>query len=97
MTNGFSIVKYSYTAEEEAKYVDVAMEHTWADTAWVIPTSWTYTLAPLKPRDEGKIQYLLEKVEREDGGMRLFYVRRKHGLGEGIIQVFWEKLDGYSD
>lgn len=90
MTNGYSLVKYSYNETERARYIEGAMEHTWADTAWVIPTSWNYTLAPLKPRDEGKIQYKIEKVEQEQDTVTLYYVRRDDGLGLGIVRMMWE-------
>jgi hypothetical protein len=94
MTNGFSIVKYSYKSKELAKQIEGAMEHTWANTIWVIPDSWRYSLEPLKPKDEGKVQFLMEKVEedKEAGTMTLYYVRRRDGFGNGVIRVTWSKV-----
>ncbi|ORY71274.1 uncharacterized protein BCR38DRAFT_300718, partial [Pseudomassariella vexata] len=89
MTNGFSIIKYSYNETELASQIEAAMEHTWKLTIWDIPTSWLYSLAPLKPKDEGKIQYMMEKVDYDQDQVILYYVRRRNGAGEGLIRVAW--------
>ncbi|EOO03270.1 hypothetical protein UCRPA7_1106 [Phaeoacremonium minimum UCRPA7] len=93
MTNGFSIVKYSYNETELASQVEAAMEHTWKITLWDIQSSWKYTLDPLKPRDDGKVQFMIEKadVDEKTGAVTLHYVRRRNGKGQAIIRVVWSK------
>jgi hypothetical protein len=93
LANGFSVVRYNQTAAEEAAQLPSAMEHTWMDTIWVIPTSWKYSLAPLRPKNEGKIQYLIEKADVDEaaGTMTSYYVRRVDEVGVGIVRVIWSK------
>lgn len=96
MTNGFSIIKYSYDKNELASQIEAAMEHTWEKTIWVIPTSWRYSFEPLKPKDQNKVQYMMEKFDEDEetGAMTLYYVRRKGGVGsvgDSIIRVIWAK------
>lgn len=93
MTNGFSIVKYSYNETELASQITESMEHTWKKTIWDIPTSWKYSLEPLKPKDGGKVQYVIEKSEKDPsmGTVTLYYVRRKDGYGQGLIRVIWHE------
>ncbi|TPX11748.1 uncharacterized protein E0L32_007485 [Thyridium curvatum] len=96
MANGFSIIKYSYNETELATQVEGAMEHTWKLTIWDIPTSWKYSLEPLKPKDEGKIQFLIEKseVDKTTGDVTLYLVRRKDGRADGIMLVTWVQAKG---
>lgn len=90
MSNGFSIYKYSYNETELASQHPLAMEHTWKLTIWDIEDSWTYSLAPLKDRDEHKLQFLMERsVLGDDGELTLYYVRRMFGVATGIIRVIW--------
>ncbi|KAF3771092.1 family 31 glycosyltransferase, partial [Cryphonectria parasitica EP155] len=90
MSNGFSIVKYGYGDAELAVQHPQAMEHTWKHTEWEIEDSWDYSFAPLKERDEGKVQFLMEKsVVELDGSVTLYYVRRKNGIGNGLIRMIW--------
>lgn len=90
MANGFSIYKYSYNETELARQHPQAMEHTWKLTEWDIEDSWKYSLAPLKERDENKVQFLLERSVIGDGGeLTLYYVKRRFGVGTGIIRVVW--------
>jgi hypothetical protein len=91
MANGFSIVKYSYNETMLAQQIPEAMEHTWKLTIWDIPTSWKYSLAPLKPKDEGKIQYVIEKSVQDSftGALTQYYVKRKDGYGDSVIRVVW--------
>ncbi|KAI3394271.1 hypothetical protein diail_2974 [Diaporthe ilicicola] len=93
MANGFSIVKYSYNETELAAQHPEAMEHTWKRTIWDIDDSWTYSLEPLKPRDEGKVQFLVEKSVRDDAAKTttIYYVRREEGIGKGLIRVVWQE------
>lgn len=90
MANGFSIYKYGYNETELARQHPQAMEHTWKLTEWDIEDSWKYSLAPLKDRDENKVQFLMERsVVGDDGTLTLYYVRRIMGIGAGIIRVVW--------
>ncbi|KAJ4388638.1 hypothetical protein N0V93_006097 [Gnomoniopsis smithogilvyi] len=90
MSNGFSIVRYAYNETERAGQHSLAMEQTWEKTVWTVEDSWQYSLAPLKRRDEGKVQYLNERtIVGEDGSVTVFYVRREGGVGRGLIRVVW--------
>lgn len=92
MSNGFSLVRYGYGANELAAQHPLAMEHTWKRTVWDIEDSWDYSLAPLKERDEGKVQFLMEKSVVEDAGtVVLYYVRRENGVGKGLVRVTWRR------
>ncbi|POS79015.1 hypothetical protein DHEL01_v202591 [Diaporthe helianthi] len=94
MANGFSIVRYSYSETELAAQHPEAMEHTWKKTIWDIEDSWTHSLAPLKPRDEGKVQFLVEKSVRDEAARTttMYYVRRgEEGIGKGLIRVVWQE------
>lgn len=90
MSNGFSIVRYAYNETALAAQHSLAMERTWKNTGWDVDDSWQYSLAPLKERDEGKIQFLNEKtVVEADGTVTLLYVRREDGVGKALIRVVW--------
>lgn len=93
MANGFSIVRYGYNETELAAQHPEAMEHTWKPTIWDIDDSWTYSLEPLKPRDNGKVQFLVEKSVRDEVARTttLYYVRREEGIGKGLIRVIWQE------
>lgn len=90
MANGFSIFKHSYNETELATHHPQAMEHTWKKTIWDIEDSWDYSLAPLKDRDEGKVQFIMERsVIHEDGILTVYYVRRELDVVTGLIRVIW--------
>lgn len=90
MSNGFSIVRYGYNETERAGQHPLAMEETWEETVWTVEDSWQYSLAPLKRRDAGKVQYLNERTEiGADGSVTVYYVRRVAGVGRGLIRVVW--------
>lgn len=93
MSNGFSIVKYSYNETELAGQHPEAMEHTWKKTIWDIEDSWTHSLDPLKPKDQGKVQFLVEKSVRDEAARTttMYYVRRDEGIGNGLIRVVWQE------
>lgn len=92
MSNGFSLVRYAYGDDEVARQHPLAMEHTWELTMWDIEDSWDYSLAPLKERDEGKVQFLMERSVVEDAGtVVLYYVRRVNGVGRGVVKVVWRR------
>lgn len=90
MSNGFSLVRYGYAATARAAQHPLAMEQTWDETVWTVPDSWRYSLAPLKPRDADKVQFLNERTTvGEDGSITLFYVRREAGVGKALVRVVW--------
>lgn len=66
-----------------------AMEATFATPETDDPRFW-HSVAPLRPEDPDKQQYLLEKAVREnDRTMTLYYVRREDWVGQGVIRVVW--------
>lgn len=90
MSNGFSIIKHGYNATELATQHPYAMERTWKETIWEVEDSWRYSLAPLKKRDEDKVQFLMERsVVGMDGSVTVYYVRREEGVGRGLIRIIW--------
>ena len=93
LSNGFSVVKYGYNETELASQHPEAMEHTWKRTIWDIDDSWRYSLEPLKPRDEGKVQFLVEKIikDEQEGTLTVYYVRRKDGIANGLIRMIWHQ------
>lgn len=94
MANGFSIVRYGYNETALAAQHPLAMEHTWKVTIWDIEDSWKHSLAPLKERDDHKVQFLMERIVEEDAGtVTVYYVRRENGVGRGLIRVVWHRAD----
>lgn len=93
MANGFSVVKYGYNETELANQHPEAMEHTWKPTIWDIEDSWRYSLEPLKPKDEAKIQFLMERSIRDEQKetTTIYYVRRVDGVANGLIRIIWHK------
>lgn len=81
LVNGFSIFKYSSDYETD----DIVMEETWWDGG-----DYMHSLAPLKPKDEGKVSYRLESSVADAGRVRQFYVRRNDD-GDGVIEVVWRR------
>lgn len=92
MANGFSIVRYGYNETALAAQHPLAMEHTWKVTIWDVEDSWKYSLAPLKERDDRKVQFLMERSVEEDADtVAVYYVRRENGIGRGLIKVVWHR------
>lgn len=81
LVNGFSIFKYS--DEYEAEEFD--MEQTWWDGG-----DYGHSLAPLRPKDDGKVSYRLEASVVNEGEVRQYYVRRRDS-GDGVIEVIWRQ------
>ena len=68
------------------------MERTFTDPGPTTEKSFLHSLEPLRPRDEGKIQYMIETAVVENSRtMSLYYVRRVNGVGEGVIRVIWTR------
>lgn len=93
LSNGFSVVKYGYNDTELAEQHPEAMEHTWKPTIWDIEDSWRYSLEPLKPKDERKVQFLVEKSFRDEQAetTTVYYVRRENGVANGLIRMIWHR------
>ncbi len=86
LTNGFSIVKYS----KERPLDDMTIEKTWDDWDPANDDSYAHALAPLRPRDEGKITYRLEDAIREGDQVRQFYIHRTDsGAGDRVVELLW--------
>ncbi|RYO85355.1 hypothetical protein DL762_005238 [Monosporascus cannonballus] len=94
MTNGYSIVKYSYSDKELASQNDFDMEHSWDNPGEEDgEESWRYSFAPLKPKDTGKTQFLLENIIEDvrTGTLALIYVKRIEAIAEAVIRVVWSR------
>lgn len=90
MTHGFSIVRYSQNATEDTlSYLEGSMEKTFFASEEDERT-FAHSLAPLRAKDEHKIQYMMEAAVREnDNAMSLYYVRRQNGTGTDVIRIVW--------
>jgi hypothetical protein len=86
LTNGFSLVKYSHDIAAD----DISIEKTWDDYSTANDDAYSHALAPLRPKDEGKIIYRLEDAIIEGDKVRQFYVHRlSSGLGDRVVEVLW--------
>lgn len=81
LVNGFSIFKYSEHYEAD----DIVMEETWWDAG-----DYGHSLAPLHPKDNGKVSYRLEGDVVEEGLVRQYYVQRQDS-GDGVVEVVWQR------
>jgi hypothetical protein len=86
LTNGFSLVKYSKDVPTD----DRSIEKTWYDYSSATDDAYVHALAPLRPKDEGKITYRMEEVIRVGDMVRQFYIHRSEsGLGDRVVEVLW--------
>jgi len=94
LTNGFSVVKYSQPLAKG----DISVEKTWEDFLAAVEEDYLHTLAPLRPKDTGKVSYRLEEalVEEQPQSklpvVRQFYVQRKKTTGlqkDKVVEVVW--------
>ncbi|KAF2458587.1 hypothetical protein BDY21DRAFT_206548 [Lineolata rhizophorae] len=92
LTNGYSVVRYG----RELPADDVSMERTWLDDG-----AFLHSLAPLRPKDEGKVSLRLEGValsgEGEDTVASQFYVQwSTEGSQEvaRVLEVVWRRARG---
>ncbi|KAL1971605.1 hypothetical protein VTN31DRAFT_2226 [Thermomyces dupontii] len=81
LTNGYSVIQYSDQYNEEiAKSKGKGprpMEKTWDDMNGSNDQSFYFRLAPLRPKDPGKVSYKLEDtIVEDDGSVRQIYVLR---------------------
>lgn len=68
---------------------DGAMEFTF-DSPSIDDQRFWHSMAPLRPKDPDKQQYLLESAVKEnESTMTLYYVRRQDGIGQSVIRVIW--------
>lgn len=77
LTNGYSVIRYSDEFNEEVDMVKNVrpMEKTWDDMNGSNDQSFYFRLAPLRPRDKGKMSYkLAESVVLDDGSVRQIYI-----------------------
>ena len=82
LTNGFSLVKYSYDRSLD----DIAMEKTWIDIQSATDEAYSHSLAPLHPKDERKISLVLKAALREGNRVRQFYIDRSQNR---VLEVVW--------
>lgn len=86
LTNGFSLVKYSPPLTE-----NLTMEKTWDDSGYMREgEGFADSLAPLRPRDEGKVSFRLRLALHEETSVRQFYVRQPRFQGrDQVIEILW--------
>lgn len=79
LTNGYSVIQYSdqyNQAIANSKGVR-PMEKTWDDMNGSNDHSFYFRLAPLRPKDPGKVSYKLEdSIVEDDGSVRQIYILR---------------------
>ncbi|EAW10467.1 glycosyltransferase family 31 protein [Aspergillus clavatus NRRL 1] len=86
LTNGFSIVKYS----TEHDLNDRTMEVSWGGDHGAVDESYLHTLGPLRPKDTGKISYLLEDSLFNGEQVRQWFVHRDSEKGDRILELIWK-------
>jgi hypothetical protein len=88
LVNGISLVKYS----QDLSLDDITMEKTWYDYSTATDDSYVHTLAPLRPKDPGKVQLKMESAVKGDGHVTQYYVHRsKSGMGDQVVEIVWSR------
>lgn len=88
LTNGFSVVQYSFPPEVG----DQTMEMTWEPHNGANDESYLHELGPLRRKDDDKISYRLEDaVLRDDGRVTQWYIMRDSRAGDEILELTWRK------
>lgn len=88
LTNGFSVVQYSFPPEQN----DISMEMTWEPHNGATEESYLHELGPLRRKDEHKVSYLLEdSVLEENGRVTQWYIKRDKHEGDQILELSWRK------
>ncbi|KKY23443.1 hypothetical protein UCRPC4_g02891 [Phaeomoniella chlamydospora] len=87
LNNGFSLVKYS----QDLPWGDRTIEKTWEDWETASDYSYVHSLAPLRPRDEGKITYRLkDAIVVGNKAVRQIYVHHPPDGGDDrVIDILW--------
>ena len=69
---------------------DISIEKTWDDFSTANDAAYGHALAPLRPKDEGKIIYRFEDAIIEGDKARQSYIHRSlSGLGDRVVEVLW--------
>ncbi|GLI79552.1 hypothetical protein PoHVEF18_007889 [Penicillium ochrochloron] len=88
LTNGFSVVQYSFPPEQN----DLTMEMTWEPHNGATEESYLHELGPLRRKDDHKVSYLLEdSVIEENGRVTQWYIKRDKREGDQILELSWRK------
>jgi hypothetical protein len=93
LVNGFSLVKYSSPLMPG----DFSMEQTWQNSVYGRPDGFAHSLAPLRPRDEGKISFRVRGTIRDEQShvVQQFYVHKPPddtGDPDQVLEVVWRPL-----
>lgn len=88
LTNGFSVVKFSFPPEPG----DQTMEMTWEPHNGATEESYLHELGPLRRKDDHKISYLLQDAVLEPNGrVTQWYVMRDPGAGDEVLELSWRR------
>ncbi|KAJ5669444.1 hypothetical protein N7462_010514 [Penicillium macrosclerotiorum] len=88
LTNGYSIVQYTFTPEPN----DRSIEMTWEPHNGATEESYLHELGPLRRKDDNKISYLLADAKIEDNGrITQWYILRDKRDGDSVIELSWRK------
>ncbi|PTU24249.1 hypothetical protein P175DRAFT_0430035 [Aspergillus ochraceoroseus IBT 24754] len=85
LTNGFSISKYSKAITPN----DKSMELTWIGDHGAAMEAFMHELGPLRPKDEGKITYLMEDSVIDGDQVRQWYIHRDPENGDQVMELVW--------
>lgn len=88
LTNGFSVVQYSFTPEVG----DQTMEMTWEPHNGATEESYLHELGPLRRKDDQKVSYLLQDAVIEPNGrVTQWYIMRDRRAGDEVLELSWRK------
>ncbi|XRM39428.1 hypothetical protein ABZX51_002783 [Aspergillus tubingensis] len=84
LVNGFSVIKYSTVSDDP-----LAMEQTWNASQYTGPNPFTYSLGPLRRKDEKKISFRMKDVVQEKDRVRQVYVHEVTPEEVEVLEVVW--------
>ncbi|PWY88495.1 hypothetical protein BO70DRAFT_359949 [Aspergillus heteromorphus CBS 117.55] len=84
LVNGFSVIKYSTVSDDP-----LPMEHTWDASKYPGPDPFTWSLGPLRRKDENKISFRLRDAVQEEGRVRQMYVHEVAPKKLEVLEVVW--------
>ncbi|PWY95252.1 hypothetical protein BO94DRAFT_531176 [Aspergillus sclerotioniger CBS 115572] len=84
LVNGFSVIKYSTISDDP-----LAMEQTWNASKYTGPDPFTFSLGPLRRKDEKKISFRLKDAVQEKERVRQMYVNDVVPEKVEVLEVVW--------
>ncbi|PYH46803.1 glycosyltransferase family 31 protein [Aspergillus saccharolyticus JOP 1030-1] len=84
LVNGFSVIKYATISDDP-----MPMEQTWDESKYTGPDPFTFSLGPLRRKDENKISYRLQTAVSERERVRQIYTREVEPGRVEVLEVVW--------